>query len=213
MRSLSVWLYKGLLLLCLMITNQAYAALVDIVVNQSDSPDPVPSGGTLTYTINVDNNGPDDATGVILTDTIPAGTTFVSRATTKGSCSGTTTVTCNIGALANGERATVTIVVIAPTTAGTINNTVSTTRNEPDTNSANNSDTDATTVTISANMSITKTDSADPVVQGQSYNYILTPRNNGPQALSSTDVITVVDNIPLGDAFSVITLRNRLDLF
>jgi uncharacterized repeat protein (TIGR01451 family) len=47
-------------------------------------------------------------------------------------------------------------------------------------------------------MSITKTDSADPVSQGQSYTYTLTPRNNGPQALTGTDVITVVDNIPLG---------------
>jgi uncharacterized repeat protein (TIGR01451 family) len=62
----------------------------------------------------------------------------------------------------------------------------------------NDSDTDATTVSVSANMSITKTDSADPVSQGQSYTYTLTPRNNGPQALTGTDVITVVDNIPLG---------------
>ena len=118
MNKLLGWLSKLLILICLLMTHQAYAALVDIVVNQSDSPDPVPSGGTLTYTINVDNNGPDDATGVVLTDTIPAGTTFVSRATTKGTCLGTTTITCSIGALANGERATVTIVVIAPNTAG-----------------------------------------------------------------------------------------------
>lgn len=213
MNKVLAWAAKLLLLACVMMAQQAYAALVDIVVNQSDSPDPVPSGGTLTYTIHVDNNGPDDATGVVLTDTIPAGTTFVSRTTTKGTCSGTTTTTCNIGDLVNGERATVTIVVTVPNTAGTINNTATATRNEPDSNATNDSDIDATTVTISANMSITKTDSADPVVQGQSYNYILTPRNNGPQALSSTDVITVVDNIPLGDAFSVITLRNRLDLF
>ena len=137
-----------------MTTQQAYAALVDIMVNQTDSPDPVPSGGTLTYTINVANNGPDDATGVVLTDTIPASSTFVSRSTTKGTCSGTTTVTCNIGALANGESATVTIVVTAPTTAGTISNTADATRNEPDSNALNDSDTDATTVSVSANMSM-----------------------------------------------------------
>jgi uncharacterized repeat protein (TIGR01451 family) len=130
---LSLWISQLLLLLCLMTTQQAYAD-VDILVNQSDSPDPVPSGGTLTYTINVSNNGPDDATGVVLTDTIPASSTFVSRSTTKGTCSGTTTVTCNIGALANGESAVVTIVVTAPTTAGTISNTADATRNEPDSN-------------------------------------------------------------------------------
>ncbi|MBL0230570.1 MAG: DUF11 domain-containing protein [Moraxellaceae bacterium] len=198
MNKLSLWISQLLLLLCLMTTQQAYAALVDIMVNQTDSPDPVPSGGTLTYTINVANNGPDDATGVVLTDTIPASSTFVSRSTTKGTCSGTTTVTCNIGALANGESATVTIVVTAPTTAGTISNTADATRNEPDSNALNDSDTDATTVSVSANMSITKTDSADPVLQGQNYTYTLTPRNNGPQSLTATDTLTVVDNIPLG---------------
>ena len=198
MNKVLAWAAKLLLLACVMMAQQAYAALVDIVVNQSDSPDPVPSGGTLTYTIHVDNNGPDDATGVVLTDTIPAGTTFVSRTTTKGTCSGTTTTTCNIGDLVNGERATVTIVVTVPNTAGTINNTATATRNEPDSNATNDSDTNATTVTVSSNMSITKTDSADPVVQGQNYTYSIIPRNNGPQALGAAEVITVIDNIPLG---------------
>ena len=134
--------------LILLGTNVAQAALVDVLVNQSDSPDPVPSGGILTYTMVVSNNGPDDATGVVLTDTIPAGTTFVSRATTKGSCAGTTAITCTIGALANGESATVTIVVTAPTSAGSISNTAIATRNEPDGNATNNSDTDSTTVSV-----------------------------------------------------------------
>jgi hypothetical protein len=42
-------------------------AAVDIVVNENDSPDPIAAGGTLTYTLNVANNGPDDSTGVSLT--------------------------------------------------------------------------------------------------------------------------------------------------
>ncbi|MCC6374636.1 MAG: DUF11 domain-containing protein, partial [Moraxellaceae bacterium] len=68
---INLWL---MLIVCGLVgyTHTAQAALVDIMVNQTDSPDPVPSGGTLTYTINVANNGPDDATGVVLTDTIPA---------------------------------------------------------------------------------------------------------------------------------------------
>ena len=84
---INLWL---MLVICGLVgyTNIAQAALVDIVVNQSDSPDPIAAGGILTYTIAVANNGPDDATGVVLTDTIPAGTTFVSSTTTKGSCTG-----------------------------------------------------------------------------------------------------------------------------
>ena len=177
--------------------NIAHAAVVDIVVNQSDSPDPIAAGGVLTYTIVVTNNGPDDATGVVLADTIPASTTFLSRATTKGSCVGSPTITCTIGALANGESATVTIKVI-PTVAGTISNTATSTRNEPDSNTPNNADTDVTTIQVGTDLSVTKTDSADPVSQGDTFSYAITARNNGPYALIATDTMTVTDNIPSG---------------
>lgn len=197
MNKLSAWPYKLLLLICLMISSHAYAALVDIVVNQSDSPDPIAAGGLLTYTIAVTNNGPDDATGVVFTDTIPASTTFVSSTTTKGTCSGNPSISCNIGALANGETATVVIRVI-PNTVGTITNTASTTRNEPDSNAANDADTDITTVQVGTDLSITKTDSADPVSQGDSFNYVVTARNNGPYALGASDTLTISDNIPTG---------------
>ena len=48
----------------------------DLAITKTDSPDPVVAGGLLTYTINVTNNGPADATEVVVTDTLPAGTTF-----------------------------------------------------------------------------------------------------------------------------------------
>ena len=177
--------------------NIAHAAVVDIVVNQSDSPDPIAAGGVLTYTIAVTNNGPDDATGVVLTDTIPVGTTFVSSTTTKGSCAGNPAITCTIGALANGETATVTIRII-PTTIGTLTNTATTTRNEPDSNAPNNAATDITTVQVGTDLSVTKTDSADPVSQGGTFNYVVTGRNNGPYALGASDTLTISDNIPTG---------------
>ena len=46
-----------------------------------------------------------------MTDPLPAGTTFVSVAPSQGSCSGTTTVTCDLGTLADGVSATITLVV------------------------------------------------------------------------------------------------------
>ena len=101
-KSLKTWLI--LVVLAGLCANIAHAAVVDIVVNQSDSPDPIAAGGVLTYTIAVTNNGPDDATGVVLTDTIPVGTTFVSSTTTKGSCAGNPAITCTIGALANVKQ-------------------------------------------------------------------------------------------------------------
>ena len=52
--------------------------IADLQVLKTDSPDPVLVGNNVLYTVTVENNGPDDATGVILTDTLPADVTFVS---------------------------------------------------------------------------------------------------------------------------------------
>ena len=117
----------------------------DLSVNKSDSPDPVRVKKTLTYTVTVTNNGPDTATGVTLTDTLPSGVKYVSATPTQGSCSGTTTITCNLGTLINGGSATVRIVV-TPLVKGTIVNTARVTGNETDLNAANNTATATTTV-------------------------------------------------------------------
>ena len=118
---------------------------VDLSVTKVDSADPIRAGRNLTYTLTVTNNGPPAATGVTVTDTLPSGLSARSSTASQGSCSGTTTVTCAIGDLANGASATVTI-VIRPTKAGKITNTASVAANEPDSNSANNTATQDTTV-------------------------------------------------------------------
>jgi uncharacterized repeat protein (TIGR01451 family) len=89
----------------------------------TDSPDPVQVGHDLTYTITVFNNVPADAVGVTMTDTLPAGVNYVSAIPSQGSCTGTSTVTCNLGSIAGHTNATVTLIV-TPTVAGTLGNTV-----------------------------------------------------------------------------------------
>ncbi len=118
-------------------------AAADLAVTKSDSPDPVLLGLGLTYTVTVINNGPNNATGVTLTDTLPGSVTFGSA---TGSCSESGgTVTCNLGSLASGNSAVVTITV-TPNTAGTITNTANVTGNETDPNTTNNTASEDTTV-------------------------------------------------------------------
>lgn len=121
-------------------------SVIDLAVTVSHSPDPVMVGSSnLTYTINVINNGPDPATGVTVTDSLPPEVTFVSATGSQGTCSGSDTIGCALGNLPNGTSATVTIVV-NPTVEGPLSNTASVTGNEPDRDAGNDSDTDTVTV-------------------------------------------------------------------
>lgn len=110
----------------------------DVGVTKTASAASVRVGSKVTFTMVVKNHGTADAIGVTLTDALPAGLTLVSATTTKGSCSGSSTIFCTIGSLGNGSSATVTIVVTAAV-AGAIKNTAEIGATNPDPNvGANN---------------------------------------------------------------------------
>jgi uncharacterized repeat protein (TIGR01451 family) len=90
-------------------------------VTNGDSPDPVAVGGSITYVLTVSNAGPANAPSVQILDTRSASTTFVSAKSSQGSCFGSQNVSCSLGQLASGAKATVTIVV-KPTTTGMVIN-------------------------------------------------------------------------------------------
>jgi uncharacterized repeat protein (TIGR01451 family) len=163
----------------------------ELALTKSDSVDPVPVGGNLSYTIQVTNNGPEDATGVTVTDTLPGTVTFVSASPGCSEASGT--VTCNIGNLDAGSNVSVQIDV-TPTQAGTISNTATVTGNETDPFPGNNSDTEDTVVMPpSADLALTKSDSADPVNIGVNFTYTIQITNNGPEDATG---VTVTDTLP-----------------
>ena len=117
-----------------LVTVVAAPADADLVVTQTDTPDPVLAGSDVSLTVTVRNNGPADATGVSVTDTLPAGLTLVSATPSQGSCTGTT---CAIGSLAAGAEATITIVAIT-TASGLYVNVATATATEHDPQPANN---------------------------------------------------------------------------
>jgi uncharacterized repeat protein (TIGR01451 family) len=60
------------------VTNTVtFAGYVDLQVSKTASPPPYSPGSTITYTISYRNNGNSPASGVVLTETIPASTTVV----------------------------------------------------------------------------------------------------------------------------------------
>jgi uncharacterized repeat protein (TIGR01451 family) len=104
------------------------------------------AGQQMTYTIVVNNAGPNAANTVAVTDVLPAGTTFVSAIPSQGTCSGTTTITCTLGVIANGGNATIAL-KITPNTPGPLSNTTTVSAApQPDPNPANDSATSAVTV-------------------------------------------------------------------
>lgn len=99
------------------------------------------NGSQITITAVVTNGGPGSATAVALSDALNPKISYVSASSTAGGCayaSGSRTVTCSIGSLANGTQATVTIVGNA-SGKGNVTNTVTATSTTTDPNTANNS--------------------------------------------------------------------------
>ena len=81
----------------------------DLAIAKSVTPATVVPGANATFTLDVTNNGPAAAAGVTVTDSLPAGLTYVSDSC--GASYAAPTVTWAIGALANGASVSCDIVV------------------------------------------------------------------------------------------------------
>ncbi len=88
----------------------AVAASANVAVTFSDTPDPLPEEGNVTYIVTVTNNGPDPATGVQVTVPAPPSSifSFTSASISQGSVSllAGNTVLYNMGTIASGATAT-----------------------------------------------------------------------------------------------------------
>ncbi|HVX60008.1 MAG TPA: DUF11 domain-containing protein, partial [Pirellulales bacterium] len=170
-------------------------------------------GGAETYTITVTNNGTNAADNVVVSDVLPTGATFVSGTATVGAGSPTNLTppvngleTINLGALAAGESATISMDVTAPNTPGVMVNSASVTTSSGNVSLANASASLATAVqgttspsSGSVDLSIHKTATApNSISLGAEQTYTIAVTNNG-----SADATGVVlnDVLPLGATF------------
>jgi len=180
----------------------AFAQLADLVINQSDNPPVGPAGGVFVYTVRVDNNGPNAATNVTVSNTIPPGSTFVDVTQTQGTCSQSAgVVSCALGGISYLANATVTIRVILPT-PGVWTNSASTASDVTDPNLANNASLELTTAQEAANMSVAVTQGADPIPAGAAYNYTVTATNLGPTGLGASDTQSIWFAVPVGSCIT-----------
>ena len=118
----------------------------DLRLSKSDGPDPVVSGGELTYVLEVRNQGPDAATGIAITDNLPGGVDRVSVTPSIGTCNDSDKVVCQMPNLAPNEVVSVTIVVFVKKKRGTITNSASVQSAVPDPNASDNLATETTQV-------------------------------------------------------------------
>lgn len=177
----------------------------NLAIVKTSSPNPVEVNTALTYTLTVTNGGPDDATNVTVTDILPASFTIGTITPSQGACNPLvgTTLTCNLGTIANGGNATITIEA-TPTQTGIISNTAVVSSDQPDPDPTDNSSTESTTVESSetepteADLSVTKTSSPDPVIVNQDLTYTITVTNLGPDPVTDAEV---VDTLPAGVTF------------
>jgi uncharacterized repeat protein (TIGR01451 family) len=160
----------------------------DLRITKSDDADPVAVGATVTYTLTVTNDGPDTANNVTVTDTFCGAAFSVTSVTaSQGGC---VAFPCNLGSLANAASATITVVGTADA-SGSISNQVSVSADEADPDPADNTASETTAVNPSADLSITKSDDADPVAVGATVTYTLTVTNDGPDTANN---VTVTDS-------------------
>jgi uncharacterized repeat protein (TIGR01451 family) len=161
------------------------ATSADISVTNTATPVPVTAGATITYTQVVTNGGPSTATGVTVTETLPANTTALTLTGPAGWTCTVGTLTCTDPTLAPGAPATITytVRVTAGTAAGTaINETVSASSSVTDPDNTDNSATAADVVATAAQADLVVTNIAAPttVAAGSNVTYTQTVKNLGP---------------------------------
>jgi uncharacterized repeat protein (TIGR01451 family) len=165
----------------------------DLQVAKSAASDPVLLGSPLTFTISITNGGPDVATGVHLTDTLPSGVTLESAVPSQGVCQGTSPLTCTLGTLDLHATATVTVVV-GTLTEGGMTNRVSVAGDQADPNAINSAATVSVTVDPAADLWVSKSVAPGAVEVGDTLTYTLVVTNKGP---SEATGVTLTDTLPL----------------
>lgn len=174
----------------------------DLAIRKTDRPDPVATGTVLAYTLVVTNAGPSDAPNVIVTDTLPAGLTFVSAAPPQAS--GPNPLVWNLGTIPAGGSSTIVVTTtVDSSAAGILTNVTQVSSAAPDPNPDDNEAREPTLVVTPA-IAIEKRANPTVVLPGGAvlYTYLVTNPGDVPLAnvsVSDDKCAPVTGPDPAGD--------------
>jgi uncharacterized repeat protein (TIGR01451 family) len=180
------------------------APTADVAISATATPTTVGLNGLLTYTLTVSNNGPSNATGLTVTDTLPTNVNVVMNTASQGSITQSgSVVTAVLGSINVGATATITLLV-TPTQVGTISNTATISKvDQTDPNQANNTVTTSVTVVQGADVQVTGKPIPTLGTVGSSLDFQFTVTNNGPAPATN---VGFLDTLPTsGATFNSVT--------
>ena len=171
-------------------------AQADLKLSASVAPQPVTVGSNLVYFISITNQGPNAASGVTVSNRIPAGVSFISA--TGGATPTSGVLLVNLGPLAAGATNSAQVIV-QPTVAGKITNLFQVFAIESDPVLTNNSADVVSTVTNAppppVDVAVSITSAPNPVGVGAPLTYSVTVTNNSPTTATG---VVVTNTLPLG---------------
>ena len=186
--------------------TDSIAAVPDLTVTADDGGVSATAGDTVIYTLSYHNHGNQDATGAYVIETVPAGSTFDSAASTAGWTNiGGNDYRYDIGNLAAGESGSILFAVKVDDTlpAGLTQLDNVTTIDDDGTNGvdptpSDNIGNDNTPLNVTPDLSLMKSDASTSSVPGAPVVYTLTAANNGTQ--DATGVV-ITETLPAGTTF------------
>ncbi|WP_157077647.1 DUF11 domain-containing protein, partial [Methanobrevibacter curvatus] len=165
-------------------TNITVVPTVNIsVVKSSNVSGNVLNGAYILYTINVTNFGPDNATGLVITDKLDTRLIYINSTTPRFTFYVASTGVWSIGALANGESIVLDILVRLNGTGNIVNiaNVTNVNENNTGNNSSNPDNETNITVVPTVNLSIVKSSNVSgSVLNGAFVLYAINVTNFGP---------------------------------